>query len=109
MQPTTANIIINRGTTFSTITKFIDENGDPVNLTGYVGTSQLRKHYSSNTAVSFDVSIQQSNGTIQLDMSANTTSMLDGGRYVYDCNLTTGNTIIKFLQGDVLVIDNVTR
>ena len=44
---TKANIVIDQGTTFSTVINLADENGDAINLTGYSANSQIRKHYSS--------------------------------------------------------------
>ena len=104
-----ANLFIDQGSTFSTIMNFSDEDGIPLDLTSYDGRAQLRRHYESNTAVSFDVTLGGVEGTIQLEMSANTTAALTPGRNVYDCELISGNTVIRFVEGNVTVLENVTR
>lgn len=104
-----ANITIDQGSSFETTLDVTDDNGDPINLTGYTGAAQMRKHYTSSNAYSFVVSINPSAGVVTLTMSANATANIVSGRYVYDCELTSGSTVSRVLEGIVTVTPQVTR
>ena len=107
---TKANIIIDQGTTFSTIINLTDDNGDPIDLTGYTGDSEMRKHYTSSNSTSFGVSLGGVDGTVVLTLSANQTSNLIPGRYVYDVEVTSGaNVVSRIVEGIVTVTPEVTR
>ena len=107
---TKANIIIDQGTTFSTIINLTDDNGDPIDLTGYTGDSEMRKHYTSSNSTSFGVSLGGVDGTVVLTLSANQTSNLTPGRYVYDVEVTSGaNVVSRIVEGIVTVTPEVTR
>jgi len=105
-----ANITIDQGTDFSTEIDVLDENGDVVDLTGYSGAAQMRKHYTSSTSTAFNVAINASGGTVTLSMNAATSANVTAGRYVYDCELTSsGNTVSRLVEGIVTVTPQVTR
>jgi DUF4097 and DUF4098 domain-containing protein YvlB len=105
-----ANIQIDQGTTYSTNIDVTDDNGDPVDLTGYSGAAQLRKHYTSTNAHSFTVAIANASGVVTLSMTANVTANIAAGRYVYDCELTDGDgTVSRLIEGIVTVTPQVTR
>lgn len=103
------NIVLDQGTTFSTVFNLNDDNGNPVDLTTYTGASQMRKYYTSNTYYSFTVNLN-SNGEINLSMSSNTTNSISSGRYVYDVELTDNNgTKSRVVEGICTVTPQVTR
>lgn len=105
-----ANIVIDQGTDFTTEIDVLDDNGDVVDLTGYTGAAQLRKHYTSATSTSFNVTIDASAGQVILSMNAVTSANVTAGRYVYDCELTSsGNTVSRLIEGIVTVTPQVTR
>jgi hypothetical protein len=105
-----ANIVIDQGTTFQTTINVTDENDEIVNLTGYTGAAQLRKHFTSTTSYAFTVSISPTIGTVTLSMSANATANVVGGRYVYDCELTdTNGAVTRLIEGIATVTPQVTR
>ncbi|CAB4162804.1 hypothetical protein UFOVP787_123 [uncultured Caudovirales phage] len=107
---TKANLVIDQGTTFSTDLALTDENGDAINLSGYTANSQIRKWYTStNAAASFTSLINVSSGVISLTLSANQTSNLSSGRYVYDVEIDNGTTISRIVEGIVTVTPQVTR
>jgi hypothetical protein len=104
-----ANITIDQGADFSTEISVTDDNGDPVNLTGYSAAAQLRKHYTSSTFTAFVANVNVS-GTVTLTMNAATSSNVTAGRYVYDCELTSsGNVVSRLVEGIVTVTPQVTR
>jgi hypothetical protein len=107
---TKANIIMDQGTTFSTTIFITDDNGDPVDLSGYTGRSQIRKHHTSSNAVSFSVSLTEATGVVSLGLTANQTSSLISGRYVYDVEVvSSANVVSRIIEGIVTVTPEVTR
>lgn len=108
---TKANLVIDQGTTFSTTLNLTDENGDILQLAGFVANSQIRKWYTSTTSVAFITSINTSIGTITLSLDANTTNNLTAGRYVYDVEITESSTnaISRVVEGVITVTPSVTK
>lgn len=107
---TKANLVIDQGATFSTDLTLEDEYGDPIVLTGYTANSQIRKWYtSSNTAAIFTASINVASAVITLSLSADQTSNLSSGRYVYDVEISSGSIVSRVVEGIVTVTPQVTR
>lgn len=107
---TKANLVIDQGTTFSTDLALTDENGDSINLSGYTANSQIRKWYTStNASATFTSLINTTSGTITLTLSANQTSNLVSGRYVYDVEINNGSTVSRIVEGIITVTPEVTR
>lgn len=106
-----ANIIIDQGTDFSANLNVTDDSGNALNLSTYTIASQIRKHYTSSNSVSFSTSTANAeNGIILLNISANTTSNMNAGRYVYDVELTSNTGIVtRLVEGYVTIHPQVTR
>lgn len=105
-----ANITIDQGTSFATTIDVTDEDGNIVNLTGYTGAAQMRKHYTSTTSTAFTVAITANTGEVKLSLTANATNNVVAGRYVYDCELTDASgTVSRLVEGIVTVTPGVTR
>lgn len=107
---TKSNIVIDQGTTFSTDLTLTDENGDILSLSGYTANSQMRKWYTStNASVVFSSSINVDSGVITLSLTANQTSNLVAGRYVYDVEINDNSEVSRIVEGIVTVTPQVTR
>jgi hypothetical protein len=107
---TKANLVIDQGSTFSTELSLTDENGDILGLTGYTANSQIRKWYSSSSpAATFATTINVFSGVITLSLTANQTSTLVAGRYVYDVEIENGSEISRIVEGIITVTPQVTR
>ncbi len=107
---TKINLIIDQGASFETTLNLTDDNDNAVNLTGYTGAGQIRKHYTSSTATSFSVTLGGANGTLTIGLSANSTANLASGRYVYDIEVTDSSGIVsRLFEGIVTVTPQVTR
>lgn len=105
-----ANLIIDQGSTYSTILNLTDDDDAIINLTGYTGSAQIRKHYTSTANTPFTVSIAPIDGTVTLSLTANQTATLVAGRYVYDVELTNaGGVVSRVVEGIVTVTPQVTR
>jgi len=102
------NIVIEQGTTFSVAFDVEDDSGTALNLTGYTGRSQLRKHYSSTANTPFTVNV--ANGSVTLSLTANQTANVVAGRYVYDVELVDSNGVVsRLIEGIASVTPEVTR
>lgn len=108
---TKANLVIDQGSTYSVEIQLSDQNGDPLDLNGYAANAQIRKWYSSSTpAAVFNANINSYSSSITLTLTANQTSNLVAGRYVYDVETTSpANTISRLVEGIITVTPQVTR
>ena len=107
-----SNIVIEQGFDFDSTFQLEDTvTNNYLNLSGYTIESQLRRTYSSSTAVSFASSITNpSQGSIRISLASTVTSDIKEGRYVYDVKATKANgTILKIVEGSALVRPGVTR
>jgi hypothetical protein len=105
-----ANLVVDQGSTFSTEITVATDGGSLLDLTGYTGAAQMRRHYSSTNSVSFAVTLGGTDGTVQLSLTSNQTTNLAAARYVYDVELTDGSgNISRILEGYITVSPNVTR
>jgi len=107
---TKVNLVVDQGATFETTINLTDDSGDLVDLTGYSGAGQIRKHYTSSNATNITVTLGGANGTVTLGLSANSTANLVAGRYVYDVEVTDpSSTVSRIFEGIVTVTPQVTR
>lgn len=106
---TKVNLVVDQGATFETTINLTDDNGDLVDLAGYTGVGQIRKHYTSSNATNIVVTLGGANGTVTLGLTANATANLVAGRYVYDVELSNGSTVSRVFEGIVTVTPQVTR
>lgn len=105
-----ANLILDQGADYVTTLTVTDDDGTVIDLTGFTGAAQMRKHYTSVTSYSFTVSINAGQGTVDLSLTANTSNTIPAGRYVYDCELTdTNGKRSRLVEGIVTVTPQVTR
>lgn len=106
---TKANLVIDQGATFSSDLALTDENGDALSLEGYTAESQMRKWYTSSTAIDFATAINLEAGTITLSLTAAQSESITPGRYVYDVKITKAGVESRVVEGIVTVTPNVTR
>lgn len=98
------NLVIEKGTTFSTSFK-LKKDGAPLDLTGYTISSKMRKHYSASSSYTFTSSAVAplSSGMVNVGLAKSITSTIPVGRYVYDVLITINGTTTKVIEGNVLV------
>jgi hypothetical protein len=105
-------LTIEQGATFSTEITVNDSNGSPKDLNDYTVRSQIRKSYYSTTATNFEIEINDpASGIALLELSANTTSNISPGRYVYDAIIENNNTgvVTRIFEGIATVLPRVTQ
>jgi hypothetical protein len=110
MAAVNTNLTIEQGSDYEIDLTITNDDGTPLNLTGYTADSKIRKHYGSSTTESFSITfVDRLAGEINLSMGSTTTSSLVEGRYVYDIVLTSPqNFKTRVIQGNVLVNPGVT-
>jgi len=108
---TYSNIYIDQGSTYSSVIDVKDSNGLPFNLTGYTARAQIRKSYSSTSAVSFTATISLPlNGKVTLSLTASQTRSMKAGRYVYDVEVfNIGGHVMRVAEGQVEISPASTR
>jgi hypothetical protein len=106
---TKLNLYIDQGSDFETSIEVTDDDGEAIDLSTFTGRSHIRKHYTSSTFYTFSVSTS-SGGSITLIMSANTSTNIPAGRYVYDLELvSSANVVSRVVEGIVTISPEVTR
>lgn len=108
-----ANILIDQGADFSSTVSVTDANGEKIDLSLYTASGQIRKHYTSETAVDITVTFNSplSDGIATLSLTNQQTAAMEAGRYVYDVELVTksSNVVTRMVEGIATVTPQVTR
>tara|TARA_R110000796_G_scaffold31104_4_gene82731 strand:- start:1296 stop:1637 length:342 start_codon:yes stop_codon:yes gene_type:complete len=106
-----SNLLVDQGSTFRANVDVTDSDGNELNLTNYTVAAQLRKNYSSTTAVEFTATISNAtSGVLEIFLSDTQTDLLKAGRYVYDVEITSpGGEVTRVLEGQIEVSPGVTR
>ena len=104
------NISINSGTSFYRDFYLDDINGNSIDLTGYTGKSEVRKHPESvGAATTFTLGfVDRPNGRIRLSLTRQETEKIKPGRYCYDVMFTdTSNKKSIVIEGNILVSPDI--
>lgn len=106
-------LYIDQGSTFvNSINLTDDVTNQPVDVTGYVVTSQMRRSYYSANA-SADITCTVTNpgtGEISLSLTAGQTANIKAGRYLFDVKTRdSGNNVSRVLEGIINIMPQVTR
>jgi len=107
-----SNIVVDQGADYSASIDVADSDGDNIDLTGYTGAGQIRKTYSSTTAVNFAVAIADpsTSGVLNISLTNSQTNAMKAGRYVYDVEITSsGGTKTRVLEGQLEITPGVTQ
>jgi len=105
-----SNIVIDVGADFSQTFNLETSSNAPMNLTGYTGSSIMKKHPSSlTTTATFAVSFPQPTaGQLQVSLGSTVTNSLKPGRYVYDILINDGSIKTRVVEGSAIVTAGVT-
>lgn len=105
-----ANLYIDQGTDYSITIDCTDSSGEILNLTGYTAAAQVRKTYQSSTiSATFGTAITAATGKVIMTLTDTQTAALSSGRYVYDLNITSGETTTRVVEGQAIITPGVTR
>lgn len=101
---------IDQGSDFSKVLTVVNDNGTPVNLTGYTAYSQFRRGYTSATAYAFTVTVSNAAlGQITLSFTGAASSIIKAGRYLYDVEVVSLTSKLRVFQGLVTINPEVTK
>lgn len=104
------NIYIDQGTTFSLSLGVNDQFGDPKDLTDYTAAAQMRKSYYTSTSIDFTAEVSlPDEGEVTISLTAEETSAIKAGRYVYDIEITGDGETLRVLEGIVVINPEVTK
>tara|TARA_A100001011_G_scaffold352633_1_gene393532 strand:+ start:28 stop:369 length:342 start_codon:yes stop_codon:yes gene_type:complete len=108
-----ANLTIDQGATFSSDVTVKDANNNAFDLTGYSASAKMAKGFSSTrtrTSITCTISTPASSGVVTLSLTADQTTALDEGRYVYDLEIlqTSSSTVTRVIEGIITVRPQVT-
>lgn len=106
--PYAVNLTINGGSDFSNTFTVKQPNGNAFNLDGYTGTSQMAKSVAIGATLgavaTFNVGFTSAiGGKLKISLDSTSTRNLSGGRYVYDVLVSSGSTVYKIVEGDLIV------
>lgn len=113
----TYDFYINQGTTWSVSLTYKDEQGNPVDLTGYTAKMQVRPSVRSQKVLlelstsNGKITIDGPAGRIQLQLEPQDTTNLGLVRQgVYDLEMTSPSLVVdRLLEGTVFIRPEVTR
>lgn len=115
------NYDLDQGTDFRFIATRKDGDGFPLAITGgATAYCQMRKFYTSSTAVTFNTAITGGTGEILISLGATGTSGVKGGVYFYDVELhvtpkdgsdaaVDSTKVYRIVQGMITVYPEVTK
>ena len=108
---TRVDLVIDQGTSFSTIVTVTDGSGNVTDVTGYTANAQMRAHHTSSSITKeFTIANGGTNGELTLSLNYANTAAITSGRYVYDVEVTSGSNVrSRVVEGIVTVNANVTR
>lgn len=111
------NLTIEQGSTFDDEYQYVDDDGNPVDITGYTVRMQGRLSVeSSATVLDWDTAggeitlSDPSNGKFKFAADPTTTGALDFTRGVYDLEIESpGGVVRRLLEGELILAKQVTR
>lgn len=108
---TVSNLYIDQGSDFNSVVSLTNQDGSPLNLSGFTVKSQFRKSYQSSSATTFDVAVHSAlEGEIRISLPASASTDLNAGRYLYDVEITSpGGQRKRVLEGIVVITPEITR
>jgi hypothetical protein len=106
-----ANISIDQGSTFSSIITVEGAEGLVVSLDNYTPRGQIRKTYTSLTAINFTaIIISEELGEIEISLTDTQTRAMKPGRYVYDVEIVDNTGIVtRVVEGQLEINPAVTQ
>jgi len=104
------NIAIDQGATYDKQFLFVNDGSNTViDMSTYTANAALKQTYSSNAAYVFSTNMA-ANGVVTISMSANTSSQVPAGRYVWDLVVSSNTGVVsRLLEGIATIVSRVSR
>jgi len=108
---TSVYLDIDQGSDFTTEITLDNNDGTPMNLTGFTVYSQFRKSYGSSTAYAFTCTVSNAlQGKITLSLSGTTSSAIKQGRYLYDVEIVSADMRkTRVIEGIITLNPEITK
>lgn len=105
------NLYVDQGSIFSSEFVVKQDDGSVADLSGYSARGKIKKSYSSASGVDMNAVVNSPiNGKISVLLTAETTSGMKPGCYVYDVVVDNSNgTVIRVVEGILVVTPGVTQ
>lgn len=103
---------IDQGTDFNFDLDLTNDDGTPINITGYSFSSSIRKsYYSSSVTANLSVAIANAvSGNVIFSMNSATSSNIKAGRYLFDVkSIDAANSTSRLVEGIITVNPQVTK
>ena len=105
----TGNNRVEQGSTYELKITCKTTAGAVYDLSGSTCAAKIRETKAAATSVDFASAINTTTGVITLTLSATVTAAITFTTGFWDCELTTGTTVIRLLEGAVEVSQEVTK
>jgi hypothetical protein len=105
------NITILQGATFNLVVNWEDEDGVAISLSGYTVAMSIKTAYGGTSIVTPTITITDAaTGEITVTISATNTAAITADYGVYDIELThtSTGTVVRLMQGAVIIDKEVT-
>ena len=109
------DIVVDQGSDKQLPLTFKDSDGNLLDLNGYTAAMQVRKTVEAAEAAdeltteNERIKVDASAGTVTLLFPHAVTSAMAAGRYVYDLELITEDTVTRVMEGAFILRREVTR
>lgn len=104
------DISIYRGDTYIHEIRINNSSNTPIDINNRSYDAQIRKTVSSDVLISFTSTITDAaNGVLQISLTANQTSNIKPGIYIYDLQEINNENVLTLLRGNVNVTGDITR
>lgn len=102
---------MDQGSNFSFSTLVKGNDGLPLQITGSTAYCQMRKYYTSETAINLQTTLTGGTGYIIVSLGPTGTAAVKPGVYFYDVELhsVNGTKVQRIVQGMITVYPEVTR
>jgi hypothetical protein len=111
--PAYTELYIDQGATFNEVILLTDDTTNtPINVLGYIVTSQIRRSYNSaNASGNITCTITNAaNGEITLSMTSANTANMKAGRFFFDVKtLDVSDVTTRILEGLITITPSITR
>jgi hypothetical protein len=103
--PAKLDLFIDQGDDFNKIVTLSDQDGDPIDLTGFTFTASMKEYYNTSKDFSLQVAIfgAPTNGQLRLFMTTTASALLTKQRYVYSIRGTDTVDLVRVLDGQALI------
>lgn len=97
-----------RGDAWTHTVRFVDGEGDPLDVSGFTFAAQVRRRWSSGLVAEFTVTVDPSGDFVTLRVDP-PDSEVEPGVYRWDLERQQGGSPLTLLAGKLTVVGDITR